>query len=103
MKYLGSITILIVLAAILGLSVPQLSEAAQGPDPGEARLIESNVQHVVLEIAAPTLATKTRIVNGTTYLELKGGDWASTDTVGKPQLPVYGALVAVPQQARVTV
>jgi hypothetical protein len=103
MKYLGVIVCLLVVVIGLALSTPFLNADAQGGGPGEIQVIESNAQHLVLEVNAPTLNKNDRTVNGATYTELQAAGWSNMDTVGKPQLPLYGTLVAVPQQAKITV
>lgn len=93
---------LIIVGAIFAFGA-HTSQAAQSSAPGEIRLVESTPQRVVIEITAPTLTRRERVVNGTTYTELNATKWGRTDLPGKPQLPMSGILVAIPQQAKVNV
>lgn len=103
MKYLGVIVFLLVLVIGLALSMPFLNADAQGGRPGETQVIESTAQHLVLEVNAPTFTKSDLTANGVTYTRLQASGWSNMDTVGEPQLPLYGALVAVPQHAKITV
>lgn len=101
MKANAVILSLIFFVAITSIGMPTSIGAAQPATPGIIQVVESNSQHVVLELNAPPVVQTTRTVNGKPYLELTASRAGHTDTVGKPQLPVYGAMVAIPQQARV--
>lgn len=102
LKAIG-ILVLVLLAGMFLVSIPQTSAAAQTPAPGEIRLVESNAQHIVLEVAAPVLERQTQNVNGATYLKLAAVGWGRLDMPGKPQLPMSGIMLAVPQQSKINV
>ncbi len=101
MKVFGVLALVLLAGTLVG--IPQISEAAQNPVPGEVRLVESNSQRVVLEVAAPALVKQSRNINGATYVELNVAGWGRLDVPGKPQLPMSGVLLAVPQQAKINV
>ncbi len=101
MKFLQVWIVIFALGFLASFGTPFVTEAAQGGAAGEVRLIESNALRVVLEMTAPTLQTREQKVNGTTFVELSAKHWGRTDAVGKPRVPAYGVLVAVPQQAKV--
>lgn len=103
MKVLAISFLLILFAALLGLAETQEIEAAQTPVASRVQLVESNAQRVVLELVTPALNKSERIANGITFLELSANGAGRTDLVGKPQLPIFGVLVAVPQQAKINV
>jgi len=66
------------------------------------RVIESNAQHILLELNTPAHQTQTRALDGKNYLDLTVPNWDTTNDAGKPRLPISSALLAVPQNARVT-
>jgi hypothetical protein len=103
MKYLTIIFIVLLFLVGLIFGSPMHSEAAQAPAPGEVRLIESNAQHVVLEFAAPVVSQDVRDINGQKYVEFIPKSWGRMDEVGKPSLPVFGTLVAIPLNGRISV
>lgn len=77
--------------------------AARSLSSNPLRVIESNAQHIILELTAPRYSTTERVIDGTQYLELvvPGGDMISD--AGKPRLPVWGTMVALPQGAETAV
>ncbi|MBI4674525.1 MAG: hypothetical protein HY741_23005 [Chloroflexi bacterium] len=101
MKAIPIILILVFFSAVVVIGLAPSVDAAQSGTPGVIQVVESNSQHVVLDLTAPQVTQTTRTVSGKSYLELTASRAGHTDAVGKPQLPVYGAMVAVPQQARV--
>src|SRR5581483_5996906 len=101
MKTGSAIVLIISFIFLVLLGVPSLSEAAQSPMPGELRLVESNTQHVVLELTAPELVKQERQINGETYLALSAMGWGNLKLPGKPQVPIKGVLVAIPQSVQV--
>jgi hypothetical protein len=103
MKFAILFGLCLIMILVFGLSIPGLSEAAQAPAPGELAVVESSAQRIVLEVSAPRLKTTQRTINGTTFLEVAAPPWGHTDDYGKPQVPVLGKLIAVPQQAKVSV
>ena len=103
MQRISSLGVIVALSALFVLCVPRAIEAGQSNAPGQVRLIESNEQHVVVEVTAPEFTLKQRAVNGKTYLELDPKGWSSTDETGKPRVAVYGTLIAIPQKAKINV
>lgn len=101
MKTRLSVLFILFLAVTIGFNLPDLSEAAQTPASGKIELVESNSQHVVLELTAPPLSQQERVESGATFLELSAQGSGRTDIAGDPQLPIYGTLVAVPQKAKI--
>lgn len=97
MKY---ILIVVLLISALALGAPTPTDAQVGDG---LRVVESNAQHIVLELRSPALSTETRALNGTTYLALAASSWNTTNEPGKPQLPISSAMLAVPQNANVSV
>src|SRR6187401_2451955 len=85
-------------SAFFLLSLPT---TAQTNEQG-VRVIESNNSHLVLEIIAPSETLTPRTLNGATFLDLTIPGWDYTGEAGKPRVPMYGTLVAIPQNARVT-
>src|SRR5690348_12009937 len=75
---------------------------AQSSAPG-IRVVESTNAHLVLEINTPTSTLSPRTIDGTAYLDLTVPSWDSTGDAGKPRVPVIGTLVAIPQNAHVSV
>ncbi len=103
MKYVAVAILMLAFAVGLGLSSPLLTVNAQSATQGKVQLVESNSQHVILELAAPTLTKRERTVNGETYFAVEAKGAGRNDTPGQPQLPTYGVLVAIPQRARINV
>ncbi len=103
MKIVSGFGLLALLLTGLGLGASASLQAAQTLPPGQVTLVESNARRVVLEVAAPALTLQTRTVNDVVYTDLVAPNWGMTDAPGKPRVPVYGALVAIPQTANVTV
>lgn len=94
----------LVVFATLGLLV-----FALGPTPldaqstnGQVRLVSSDASRVVLNLVTPQYQVTDKIVDGKTYSEIQVQDWGQSGDVGEPQVPVIGAMVAVPAQARVS-
>jgi len=102
MRYGSGFGVIVLLLLGLGSGIPAPWQAAQTPPPGQVTLIESNAQRVVFEIAAPVLQPQARTVDGVTFTDLSAPNWGMTDAPGKPRVPVYGALIAIPQTAQVT-
>lgn len=98
MNRLGVALGLVVLLALAPRAV--ISMAAQAA--AGARVITSDARRLVLEFEAPPLEIKPVSRGGVTYSAVSIPDWASANAPGEPQLPVLGKLVAIPQQARVT-
>ncbi len=96
----GVVLGLVVLAVVPG---GQITEAAQGVPQGQVRLVESNAKHVLLEITTPSLSIQEQNVNGTTYAELTAAGWVRSSEPGKPRVPMFGTLLAVPQGANLSV
>lgn len=94
--------LLLVLLAVSGALVTLVPLTAQSNGTGELRVLESNAQHIVLAVDLPQYALHTHSINGASFTAVSISGWDSTSEPGKPQLPLIGTLVAVPQQARVT-
>lgn len=90
---------LVLLSAFFIFSQPT---TAQSTPPG-IRIVESNNAHLILEINTPAYTLSPRTIDGTQYLDLTVPAWDYTGDAGKPRVPVIGTLVAIPQNARVTV
>lgn len=100
LKHLSSVLFLILLGIVSLLSIPDVMLAAPNQALGEIQLIESNAQHIVLELTVPSPNIRPRIVDGITYIELEAQGAGRMDSTGKPQLPIYGVLVALPQKGK---
>lgn len=83
--------------------LPASSEAAANAAPGQVQLVESNARRVVLELTTPSLRSSQRAANGVQFLDLDADGAGKTAEVGKPQLPIYGVLLAIPQGAQAQV
>lgn len=88
---------------LLGLTLANGAPAAADTtsQPG-LNVIKSDASGLVLELNTPQYTTQTRLIDGDTYLALAVNGWGATDEAGKPDLPMLGTLVAIPQGARPT-
>src|SRR5581483_5627101 len=75
--------------------------AAQSASPG-LTIVESDSNHVVLQLVAPAYESKEQTVNGNRFLGLTIPGFGHTGEAGKPQLPVKGTLIGVPIGANVS-
>ncbi len=101
MKVLGIIFLLMIPLCIICIGTPIQLQAAPNGSSGQVQVVESTEQHIVLELTTPSLNKSQRIFNGATFLELEAQGAGKTDVVGKPQLPIFGVLLAIPQRARI--
>ncbi len=99
MKFLRIIFFLGALVSLPALPLALKPLAAQSANSNGLRVIESNSQHLVLELVPPPHQTETRVVNTTTYLDLTVPAWDLSADAGKPRVPILGTLVALPQRA----
>ncbi len=91
------------LVALLTLaSSAVLPLVAQAAARDGARVLASDARHLVLEFETPPLQIASVTRDGVAYSAVSIPGWADAQTPGAPQLPALGQLVAVPQQARVT-
>jgi len=75
----------------------------QGTEVGGVRVVESGVDGVVLELKTPTyLVSRTTSDEGACLRIHGSGTGGYTSVAGAPELPVQGAMLGVPPDARVT-
>ncbi|MBI4786899.1 MAG: hypothetical protein HY782_07635 [Chloroflexi bacterium] len=88
------------LGTVLLLLQPIELQAQAG---SQLRLLASDSNRVVLELEVASYNTRTRVANGTTYSVLAVPGLSTTSDPGKPQLPIKGAMIGIPQGARATI
>ena len=92
---------LLSIATLLLLALaPHTLQAATGAG---LRVVESNAQRVVLDLETPAHILTQRALQRATVLELSVPAWDTTNDAGKPRVPMLGAMLAIPQGARVSV
>jgi hypothetical protein len=88
----------VVLALLLGVSGIEA-----GPGSPEVKLLESDGQRIVLELAVPDFRVVSREHEGTTYHSIVVPDLEQTCESGQPQVPFKGVLLGVPPSGQVEV
>ncbi len=84
------------------LSVFLSASLAEAQSSASLRLIQSDATRVVLELESPTYIARDQVVTGTTYALYSVPGLESAAEAGKPQLPIRGTFVALPQAAQPT-
>lgn len=96
----GWILILVVvsLAALaFGLSLQPTAQAAQSP---QLQVLQSDTNHIVLELDTPAYDGHDQTVGSTTYTVITVPGFGNTGEEGKPELPIKGAVVGIPPGAK---
>lgn len=96
---LAVFTFLLACALIAGLSFSASHASAKSKN--GLTVVESNSQHLVLELNLPELQIEPSELAGGNYSELSIPEWGYINLPGKPRLPIMGTLVGIPQNAHV--
>jgi len=75
---------------------------AQAQPPAQLRLLQSDVNRVLLELELAGYDARTQTVDGATYVALSVPGLSNTGEAGKPQLPIQGAMIGIPPGAQAT-
>jgi hypothetical protein len=75
---------------------------ASAQEPAQLRVLQSDTSRVVVELEIAGYDRRTTRVGNTTYSVLSVAGLGRTSEPGKPQLPIKGALVAIPPGAQPT-
>jgi hypothetical protein len=75
------------------------SDLAESSAEEDLRLLKSDAESVIVELSTPDFQVEESVVNGTVYHLVDVPGCGQTDEVGKPQLPVRGALLGIPASA----
>lgn len=86
------------IAAFGLLSLP-VAQAATSP---QLQVLQSDSDHIVVELSTPGYDAREQIVGATTYSVLGVPGFGNTGEVGKPQLPIKGTLIGIPPGAGAT-
>lgn len=96
MKRLAVILSLLILFALSG---PVRFSRAQELDHWSLQVLESDAQHLLLELHLPTFAEETISLDGIDYQRLTVGDgWGRWGQPGQPMLPAYSLPIGLPPQ-----
>lgn len=96
--WLGLFVFLFFIAAF-GPSYDRVAQAAAPPQP---QVLQSDTNHIVVELDIPNYNSSKQIVGSTTFTVLTVPGFGNTGVVGKPQLPIKGTMVGIPPGAQVT-
>lgn len=96
--WLGLFVFLFFIAAF-GPSYGRVAQAAAPPQP---QVLQSDTNHIVLELDIPNYDSSKQSVGSTTYTVLAVPGFGNTGVVGKPQLPIKGTMIGIPPGAQVT-
>lgn len=97
LQNLGSIGFLFGIVLLLTLGAPGPLAAQTGA--GQVEVIRSNSNRIVLELIPPPFQIKSKNIDGRTFSEIQVPNWGQGGEAGGPNLPVFGAMVAIPQRA----
>ncbi len=90
------------IALLFWAVVVRRAEAQSTPSrQSESRILRSDENAVILEIAVPELTFTRKAVGATEFDVVSIPDWGLTHEVGAPQLPMRRTLVGIPPGARV--
>lgn len=94
------ILVLIVLSfsiTALGFAIHPTAQAAQTP---QLQVLQSDTNHIILELDVPGYDSREQTVGATTYSVLTVTGFGNTGVAGKPQLPIKGAMIGIPPGAQ---
>ena len=92
----------LVALALSAMFVLSQANVARAVSPAQARVLQSDANRVVIELTVGNYDTSTRRVGNTNYTVLTVPDLDFTLESGKPQLPIKGAMIGIPQGAQPT-
>lgn len=95
--WIPSLIILSLAVIAFGLTVHPAAQAAQSL---QLQVLESDSNHIVLELDIPSYDTREQTVGGTTYTILAVPGMVHTAEAGKPLLPIKGVMVGIPPGAQ---
>ncbi|MEP7198207.1 MAG: C25 family cysteine peptidase, partial [Chloroflexota bacterium] len=87
------------LPLFVALMAANIGTLAQAQTSSPLRLLQSDANRVVVELAVPSYAARQQTVDGAPFTVLSLPDFGHSDTPGEPQLPTKGTLIGVPPGA----
>lgn len=95
---IGACSALGLTVVMLGLDFPAPVQAQTSP--AQFRLLQSDADHVVLELEVSGYTRQARSVGRANYVVLSIPDLGFTGEAGKPQMPVKGTMIGIPNGAQ---
>lgn len=94
--YQRLIRLLLFVLIIMPLGLSASPGQAQSNESWLFRVIESDAQHLLVELTVPTFEIETITQDGIAYQRLRLDEWRSWGQLGQPELPIYSELVGMP-------
>jgi len=103
-KLVKSISIISILLLISSFANAEwVTFSSDTPGSPTVEVLSSNSSSTVVRIVIPGMNTKEKIVDGTTYKELRFPDRGTMLDIGEPELPAVREFIAIPATSDVTV
>lgn len=93
------LALFLIVGTLLVLVANAADVGAQSNSPTRVTVLQSDANRIVLEVQAPSFETRDVRLSGEILALYSVGDLGHTTEPGKPQLPLQGAMVAIPPGA----
>lgn len=97
----GLVALLVMSLAIAAFGLLSLPVAQAATSP-QLLVLQSDSDHIVVELSTPGYDTREQTAGAATYNVLGVPGFGNTGEVGKPQLPIKGTLIGIPPGANAT-